>query len=229
MRKAIFTAKRAVGRLDQLAQNERAIIAGGLAHHFEYEPSFRVGARGRYGSRYRVGAQATAQGGCPTPVTGGGALASGSCASQQPQVCPPQPKKCECHVLGANSLGGAGIATTAFGQLTVNSGDASSFDPFYMMFFAYERSANDSLANSNPIVVLLTDSRSGREPNMRQGSETNNTFGISSDAYGRDKEVECNDWRAFSSTGQQQLFLTFNNPTLVTEHVFVVLWGVPYA
>lgn len=229
MRKAIFTAKRVAGRKDVMAQNERAIISGGLAHHFADEPGFRVGARGRYGAgRYRVGAQATG-GGCPTPVTGGGALASSACATSQPQICPPQPKKCECHVLGANSLGGAGIATTAFGQLTVNSGDASSFDPFYMMFFAYERNGNNDLANSDPIVVLLTDSRSGREPNLRQGSETNNAFGITSDAYGRDKEVQCNDWRAFSSTGQQQLFLTFNNPTIVTEHVFVVLWGIPYA
>lgn len=226
MRKAIFTAKRVAGRKDVMAQNERAIIAGGLAHHFADEPGFRVGARGRYRVGQNGGAAAgNCAGGtgrpntCP-PATGGGYLASQA-------GCPP--KKCDCHVLGANSLGGAGIATTAFGQLTVNSGDASSFDPFYMMFFAYERNGNNDLANSNPIVVLLTDSRSGREPNLRQGSETNNAFGITSDAYGRDKEVQCNDWRAFSSTGQQQLFLTFNNPTLVTEHVFVVLWGIPYA
>lgn len=240
MRNPIFSAKRIVGRKDQMAQNEQVLRRAGFGAMLDDGP-FQIGARGsrygRYNPRYRVGQtegggnggncggstlnSVVAQG-CSTSLTGHGRTV---------QECPITPARCDCHVLGFNTLNSAGIASGAIGTLVTGSGDASAFDPFYIAMFAFARTNDTTVANSNILLGLLMDSQSGRNPNMRAGSGTDIAVGIPTLIYGDQKEVECTDWAAFSSTGQQNLTLTLNMPVTGlanASHFFCVLWGIPY-
>jgi hypothetical protein len=76
-------------------------------------------------------------------------------------------------VIGINSLGTAGIASNAFGNLAVDAGDADFFIPYYIAVIAFEvnTTTNTLIINpGTPLMVLLQDSRSGQEPNMRRAS-----------------------------------------------------------
>ncbi|KKL28355.1 hypothetical protein LCGC14_2375990, partial [marine sediment metagenome] len=153
-----------------------------------------------------------------------------------------KPPRCDCHVIGTNSLNviadetlglGLGIASGNFGTLLLDTGDAGYFVPYYMAILAFEASVTVQIlaagAGATPLVTTLQDSRSGQEPNMRRASQTDPSFGVATLIYGQEKELECVDWRQFSSTNNQQLSLVFFNPNSVPVHVFVDLWGLPAA
>lgn len=206
----------------------------------------------KYGERYGVGAappsttripqgaggpgsMTSRPGGCG-PGGGGGEFVASSCSAGEGRrvqyadgySCAVRPRKCNCQVVGANTLLTAGIASAAFGPVTVDSGDADFFIPYYMFIVALQVGATPTLSTQgNPLMVLLQNSVSGREPNMRRASVTDQSFGVSTLVYGQFKDLECVDWRKFASVNNQQLTLTFYNPNEVAVHVFVNLWGIP--
>ncbi len=151
----------------------------------------------------------------------------------EPQPCDVKPPRCDCHVIGGNSLLTAGIGTASqaarFGQIQLDSGDAPAFVPYYMFVCAFQvgGAAPTTTIQGNPLMVLLTNSKSGQNPNMRRASDDDPRFGVTALVYGQDKELECVDWRKFSSQNNQQIFLRFFNTNSVTVHVFVDLWGIP--
>lgn len=148
--------------------------------------------------------------------------------------CPVQPPRCDCHVIGGNTLGGnqIGVANLAgrFGQVTLDSGDASYFVPYYIFIVGFQVGADpDNTVLTVPLPLLLQDSRSGREPNLRRASATDPSFGIITTVYGDQKEIECVDWRKFASINNQNLNTTLYNPNDNATHAFVDLWGIPAA
>lgn len=148
--------------------------------------------------------------------------------------CALRPPRCDCQVIGGNTLNSTqfptGIASGTFGSVTLDSGDAAAFVPYYMHIVALEVGAVASLAVTGaPLAVLMQESLSGREPNMRRASTTNPSFGVATLAYGQEKELECVDWHKFASINNQQLVVTFFNPQTVAVHIFVDLWGLPIA
>lgn len=145
--------------------------------------------------------------------------------------CAIRPPRCECQVIGGNTLNSTqfptGIASGAFGTVTLDSGDASYFVPYFMHIVALEVGATANLSvTGTALMVLMQDSKSGQEPNMRRASTTNQAFGVPTLVYGQEKELECVDWNRFASVNNQQLLLTFNNPNTVAVHIFVDLWGL---
>lgn len=147
--------------------------------------------------------------------------------------CPVKAPRCDCHVIGGNTLNTTGIATGAtaaarFGTVTLDSGDAGFFVPYYIYVTAFQFNSNTTVTG-NPLMVLLQDSKSGQEPNMRRASTTDPAFGVATLVYGREKELECVDWQRFASVNNQQLNLSFYNPANFAVHVFVALWGIPAA
>jgi hypothetical protein len=208
--------------------------------------TFAVGAgpsryNKRYGSRYaKYGVGAVANGDYVPPGNGNGngcnfgdsSLTSGHgrITGRVPVTgCTPTPPRCDCHVIGVNTLGTTGIASNAFGNLTIDSGDADFFIPYYLAIIAFElhTTTNELIINpGTPLMVLMVDSRSGQEPNMRRASTNDQTFGVWTLVYGFEKEIECVDWRKFGSTTNQNLTLRFFNPNTVSVHVFVNLWGI---
>lgn len=227
----LTTANRVLGQKQAMAQNEMLVRQAGFGQLLDDgPPSFQIGAGRRYPrryNRYRVGQTDVAPSGNGNYPSGCGVP-----HGRTVQECPPVPRRCDCHIIGANTLGSTGAASGAFDVLTVDSGDACSFDPFYIAMFAIERNDDDTVANSTVILGLLTDSKSGQDPNMRNGSGTDSSVGVATLIYGDQKEIECVDWLPFSSTGQQQLFLTFFMPVTGLgngAHFFVILWGTPYA
>lgn len=148
--------------------------------------------------------------------------------------CAIRPPRCECHVIGGNTLNSTvfpgGILSGTFGFIDLDSGDASFFVPHYLHIVAFEVGETASLEITGlPLLVLMTNSLSGREPNMRRASETNPAFGVATTTYGEEKELECVDWHRFASVNNQQLRITFFNPNAVAVHVFGDLWGLPTA
>lgn len=145
--------------------------------------------------------------------------------------CAIRPPRCDCHVIGGNTLNSTvfptGIASGTFGTVTLDSGDASFYVPYYMHIVALEVGATAALSVTGlPLMVTMQDSTSGREPNMRRASTTNPSFGVPTLVYGQEKELECVDWNRFASVNNQQLQLTFFNPQTVAVHIFVDLWGL---
>lgn len=151
------------------------------------------------------------------------------------QPCTVKPPRCDCHVIGGNTLTTAGLGTATqaarFGDVTIDSGDASAFVPYYIFVAAFQvgGAAPTTTIQGNPLMVLLTNSKSGQNPNMRRASDDDPRFGVAALVYGQDKELECVDWRKFSSTNNQQIRMRFFNTNSVTVHVFVDLWGIPLA
>lgn len=151
----------------------------------------------------------------------------------QDEPCSVKPPRCDCHVLGSNTLTTAGLGTATqaarFGPVTIDSGDASAFVPYYIFVCAFQvgGAAPTTTIQGNPLMVLLTNSKSGQNPNMRRASDDDPRFGVAALVYGQDKELECVDWRKFSSTNNQQMVMRFFNTNSVSVHVFVDLWGVP--
>ena len=149
------------------------------------------------------------------------------------KACPIKPPRCDCHVIGGNTLGTTGIATgvtaaARFGTVTLDSGDAGYFVPYFIYVTAFQFNSNTTVTGV-PLMVLLNNSKSGQEPNMRRASTSDPAFGVATLVYGREKELECVDWQRFASVNNQQLLLTFYNPADFAVHVFVALWGVPAA
>lgn len=152
--------------------------------------------------------------------------------SGRADCCPAKPPICDCHLLGANTLAAAAagdgtIAAGGTGTVTVDSGDAGYFIPYYMSVVAFESVAFNDVDPTDQLLVLLIQSRSGQVANMRRQSATDPSFGVHMLVYGQRKEVECVDWHPFSSTNNQQLIMTFFNPTALAAHVFVNIWGLP--
>lgn len=151
------------------------------------------------------------------------------------EPCDVKPPRCDCHVIGGNTFDtpGIGVATLAarFGQVQLDSGDAGAFIPYYIFVVAFQVGGDNPefTIQGTPLLVLLQDSRSGREPNMRRASDSDPQLGVACTVYGERKELECIDWLRFASTNNQQLTLTFYNPNNVVVHVFVDIWGIPAA
>jgi hypothetical protein len=148
--------------------------------------------------------------------------------------CEVKPPRCNCHVIGGNTLNNAdfptGIATGNDWVITLDSGDASAFMPYYIALQAFETGAVANLAvTGNPLPTILTDSLSGREPNLRRADPNDPSFGILTTVYGDEKEVECVDWIKFASVNNQQLRLQGTNIVAASIHVFAVIWGLPLA
>lgn len=174
--------------------------------------------------------------GCDWVRSDCGGAATGRPTHPGPDVpCDVKPPRCDCHVIGGNTLltNGIGVATLAarFGQVVLDSGDAGAFIPYYMFVVAFQVGGDlpTTTIQGVPLLVLLQDSRSGREPNMRRASDTDPQLGVACTVYGERKELECIDWLRFASTNNQQLTLTFYNPNNVAVHVFVDIWGIPAA
>lgn len=184
------------------------------------------------------------------PGGGGGDGGGGNCGRSTPQYwdssgctagtgrrvtydhnysCEVRPPKCACQVIGGNTLvDTSGIASATFGDVLLDSGDADFFVPYYMYITAVQVGSAATLAITGAsLPVLLNDSKSGREPNMRRASDTDPSFGVNTQVYGQFKDLECVDWRKFASINNQQLRLRFYNPNEVAVHVFVNLWGIP--
>ena len=173
-----------------------------------------------------------AGGACDT-VSRGGAHGRPTTPPVNCGPCPVKPPRCDCHVIGGNTLGTTGIATgvtaaARFGTVTIDSGDAGYFVPYYIFVTAFQFNSNTTVTGA-PVMVLLQDSKSGQEPNLRRASTTDPAFGVATLVYGREKELECVDWRNFASVNNQQLQLTFYNPRDFAVHVFVAMWGIPAA
>jgi hypothetical protein len=202
---------------------------------------FAVGARPsrygrRYGARYEYGvgqASSAARAAqlnqdCNWPDS---SITAGHGRATDPRPvgpCKPIPPRCDCHVIGINTLGTTGIASNAFGNLVIDSGDADFFIPYYIAIIAFElnTTTNNLIINpGTPLMVLLVQSTSGQEPNMRRASTTDQTFGVWTLVYGFEKEIECVDWRKFGSVTNQNLTMRFFNPNTVAVHVFVNIWG----
>ncbi len=223
-RLADYEAKRQV-----LLQNQRAFAAAGLG-------DVGAGRYNRYEERYArkqgmVGQSSNRCGDWTDSSTGAG-HGRRIVARETDSACTPLPPRCDCHVIGINTINSNGILSGATGNVTLDSGDASYFVPYYIAIAAFQVNASDNglLANpGTPLMVLLIDSTSGREPNMRRASNTDPTFGVWSLIYGFEKEIECVDWRKFASTNNQQLTMTFYNPNNVDVHVFVNVWGLAAA
>ncbi len=152
----------------------------------------------------------------------------------QSYSCAIRPQRCDCHVIGGNTLlsdqFATGVASGSFATVTLDSGDASFFVPYYMHIVALEVGSVANLAvTGGPLLVNLQDSRSGRAPNMRRASDTDPSFGVPTLVYGQEKELECVDWNRFASVNNQQLTITFFNPQTVAVHIFVNLWGLAAA
>lgn len=215
----------------------------------------RYGAR--YGSRYGVGQSSTypPQSHVPAPyftaqppvgpppggpeIQGDPSCPTGAAHgrvwySDCNYTCDIKPPRCECHVVGATTLNSTvlptGIASNTTADLTVDSGDAKFFVPHYIGLFAFETGSVANLAvTGNPLPMLLADSRSGREPNLRRADIADPSFGIMTTVYGAQKELECVNWLRFASTNNQQLTITVRNVAEVAIHAFLILWGMPAA
>ncbi len=211
-----------------LKQNAQAGMVGARRN-----PGAAYGARyrGKYG---RVGQNSTLaqqQEDCNWVGSETGAAHGRVVTGPVPTVaCTPLPPRCDCHVVGANTLNTDGVPSGGFDTVTVDSGDADYFLPYYIAVTARQVNTTDEgLIVGAVLPVLLTDSRSGQDPNMRRASTTDPQFGVWADIYGDQKEIECVDWRKFGSQNNQQLVMTFYNPNTVSVHVFVNLWGLAAA
>jgi hypothetical protein len=147
--------------------------------------------------------------------------------------CPVVPPRCDCQVIGGNTLGGNQITAASqaarFGNVTLDSGDASYFVPSYIFITSFLSLSDTTVDPTGATPVLLADSRSGREPNLRRASTTDPSFGILATIYGDQKELECVDWLRFASVNNQQLVITLYNCNDAAIHGFVDLWGIPAA
>ena len=171
--------------------------------------------------------------GAPCPTSAAHGSVPTSCPPMTP--CAVKPPRCDCEVIGGNTLGGnqIGVANLAgrFGTITLDSGDAGSFVPYFMFSTAFQVGGGtpDDTVTGPDLPILLQDSRSGREPNLRRASTTDPAFGILMQVYGDEKELECVDWGRFASTNNQQLVCTGYNPNDNAAHWFVDMWGVALA
>jgi len=200
---------------------------------------FAVGSRpsrygARYGRRYEygVGQSSAAPSGNGNGCTWkDSSVMAGHGRQTYPRPggpCKPTPPRCDCHVIAINTLGTTGIASNAYGNLVIDSGDADFFIPYYIAIIAFElnTTTNNLIINpGTPLMVLLVQSTSGQEPNMRRAATNNPTFGVWSLVYGFEKEIECVDWRKFGSVTNQTCTMRFFNPNTVAVHVFVNMWG----
>jgi hypothetical protein len=218
---------RAALRSQIVDKNRRAFLRAGLV-----DPDNLVGVH----ESLRVFEIGAGKGSCDWVRSDCGGAATGRPTKPLPdEPCDVKPPRCDCHVIGGNTLDTPGIGTATlaarFGQVQLDSGDAGAFIPYYMFVVAFQvGGANPEFTIQGlPLMVLLQDSRSGREPNMRRASDSDPQLGVATTVYGERKELECIDWLKFASTNNQQLTLTFYNPNNVTVHVFVDIWGIPAA
>lgn len=203
-------------------------VGAGGSRYGKYVERTRSAGRGK-GYKYSTGAQGN---GAQAPQDGKNCCWYDDGIGGGKPFCNPRPHRCDCHLIGATTLstangGGPGIPATGFGQLTVDSGDADMLYPYFMSIVAFERVNDSQIDITDQRLVLLTDSKSGQQANMRRASDTDPSFGAQALVYGELKELECVDWFPFASTNRQELTLTFFNPTAAAVHVFVNIWGTP--
>lgn len=153
----------------------------------------------------------------------------------------------QCHIIGATTIseehesvgGGMKPASSSapahaiyrgeirpgkWHQMSIDSGDAPLFVPYYISVVGYAV-INGYLQPSTRAPVLLQDSTSGREPNLRRANPLDASFGIL--FPGDDCWVRTMDWRPFASVMNRQLIITLFNPSNVDVHVFIKIAGLP--
>lgn len=152
--------------------------------------------------------------GCTGGVTMG-------CDSEQP---------CGVNVIGANTLGTAGVPPGEVVPLQVTAGDATKFRTKAIYFEALPYSADElvDVAALPPgratMPIILVDALVGRISQLRRGGSPD--VGLTQGGYANTKELVPTDWAPFTSTTEHNLALLFFNPNRgVTVHVFVDLWG----
>lgn len=140
------------------------------------------------------------------------------------------PRVCNYNVIGANTLGTAGIAPGTASPVNFTAGDATSFTPKFLYFEAQpyndENTINITLlpASRDSAPVLLQDALIGRVSQIRRGG--NAAVAIPSSAYAATKDLTRVDWGTFTSTQEKNLSLVFYNPNSVFPiHSFACLWG----
>lgn len=152
--------------------------------------------------------------GCTSGVTMG-------CESEQP---------CGVNVIGANTLGTAGVPPGEVVPLQVTAGDATKFRTKAIYFEALPY-ADDELVDvsamppgRSTMPIILVDALVGRISQLRRGGSPD--VGLTQGGYSNTKELVPTDWAPFTSTTEHNLALLFFNPNrAVTVHVFVDLWG----
>lgn len=152
--------------------------------------------------------------GCTGGVTMG-------CDSEQP---------CGVNVIGANTLGTAGVPPGEVVPLQVTAGDATKFRTKAIYFEALPY-GDDGLVDvtqlppgRSTMPIVLVDALVGRISQLRRGGSPD--VGLTQGGYANTKELVPTDWAPFTSTTEHNLALLFFNPNRgVTVHVFVDLWG----
>ena len=152
--------------------------------------------------------------GCPGGVTMG-------CESEQP---------CGVNVIGANTLGTAGVPPGEVVPLQVTAGDATKFRTKAIYFEALPFSDEELVdvaalpPGRSTMPIILVDALVGRISQLRRGGSPD--VGLTQGGYANTKELVPTDWAPFTSTTEHNLALLFFNPNRgVTVHVFVDLWG----
>ena len=162
--------------------------------------------------------------GCPIDQAGSMGCTGGvtmGCDSEQP---------CGVNVIGANTLGTAGVPPGEVVPLQVTAGDATKFRTKAIYFEALPF-ADDDLVDvttlppgRSTMPIILVDALVGRISQLRRGGSPD--VGLTQGGYANTKELVPTDWAPFTSTTEHNLALLFFNPNrAVTVHVFVDLWG----
>jgi len=154
----------------------------------------------------------------PMGCTGGVTM---GCDSEQP---------CGVNVIGANTLGTAGVPPGEVVPLQVTAGDATKFRTKAIYFEALPF-AEDELVDvtllppgRSTMPIILVDALVGRISQLRRGGSPD--VGLTQGGYANTKELVPTDWAPFTSTTEHNLALLFFNPNRgQTVHVFVDLWG----
>lgn len=162
--------------------------------------------------------------GCPIDVASSMGCTGGvtmGCESEQP---------CGVNVIGANTLGTAGVPPGEVVPLQVTAGDATKFRTKAIYFEALPF-ADEELVDvgalppgRSTMPIILVDALVGRISQLRRGGSPD--VGLTQGGYANTKELVPTDWAPFTSTTEHNLALLFFNPNRgVTVHVFVDLWG----
>ena len=152
-----------------------------------------------------------------------------SCSQASPLAsasCDVAPAPCGVDVLGSTSLASnpLGILTGAQGVLTVTAGDACQFQPLAAYIAAYQRQADDSIANANRLPLLLIALDVGNVAMLRRRGDVGS--GIITDPYNAQQATPLAIRTGpFSSTNEQNLTMTLNNVNNLTVHMFLDIWG----
>lgn len=153
--------------------------------------------------------------------------------------CPPE-FLCDCDLIGTTTFPDADpavvppagtndavpLATGGTFQVTVTDFDAVALQPVAIWYTAFQSAvAPDANLLANPVIELpvnIIDVRIGQSGQLRV-----NGLGraLNSGAFAATREPVCVDWAPFRSQNGQELFITFQNPVVLSNvHIVLLLW-----